>query len=47
LLLTRDHGDEGPILWTPGPLVCEPMSAPKKLMDYLARVKTGADGDAI
>ena len=47
LLLTRDHGDEGLILWTLGPLVCEPMPAPKKLLDYLARVKTGADGDAM
>ena len=47
LLLTRDHGDEGLILWTLGPLVREPMPAPKKLMDYLARVKTGADGDAM
>jgi hypothetical protein len=47
LLLTRDHGDEGLILWTLGPLVCDPMPAPKKLMDYLARVKTGADGDAM
>ena len=47
LLLTRDHGDEGLILWTLGPLVCEPMPAPKKLMDYLARVKTGAGGDAM
>ena len=24
LLLTHDHGDEGLILWTLGPLVCEP-----------------------
>jgi hypothetical protein len=47
LLLTRDHGDEGLILWTLGPLVCEPMPAPKKLMDYLAQVKSGADGDAL
>lgn len=47
LLLTRDNSDEGLILWTLGPLVCEPMPAPKKLMDYLARVKTGADGDAM
>ncbi len=47
LLLTRDHGDEGLILWTLGPLVCEPMPAPKKLMDYLAQVKSGADGDGM
>jgi hypothetical protein len=47
LLLTRDHGDEGLILWTLGPLVCDPMPAPKKLMDYLERVKTGAGGDAM
>jgi len=47
LLLTRDHGDEGLILWMLGPLVCEPMPAPKKLMDYLAQVKSGADGDAM
>ena len=47
LLLTRDHGDEGLILWTLGPLVCEPMPAPRKLMDYLAQVKSGADGDAM
>ena len=47
LLLTHDHGDEGLILWTLGPLVCEPMPVPKKLMDYLAQVKTGAVGDAM
>ena len=47
LLLTRDHGDEGLILWTLGSLVCEPMPAPKKLLDYLARVKSGADGNAM
>src|SRR5271166_5299980 len=37
LLLTRDHGDDGLILWTLGPLVCEPMPAPKKLIDYLGQ----------
>ena len=47
MLLTHDHGDEGLILWTLGPLVCEPMPVPKKLMDYLAQVKTGAVGDAM
>jgi len=47
LLLTRDHGDDGLILWTLGPLVCEPMPAPKKLIDYLAQVKSGADGNAM
>ena len=47
LLLTHDHGVEGPILWTLGPLVCEPMPAPKTLIDYLVRVKMGADGDAM
>jgi hypothetical protein len=47
LLLTRDHGSDGLILWTLGPLVCEPMPAPKKLLDYLARVKAGAVGDAM
>ena len=46
LLLNRDHGDDGLILWTLGPLVCEPMPAPKKLIDYLAQVKSGADGNA-
>ena len=45
LLLTHDHGGEGLILRTLGPLVCEPMPAPKKLIDYLAQVKSGADGD--
>ena len=35
LLLTRDHSDDGLILWTLGPLVCEPIPAPKKLIDYL------------
>jgi hypothetical protein len=47
LLLTHDHGNEGLILWTLGPLVCEPMPAPKKLLEYLAQVKSGADGDAM
>ncbi len=47
LLLTRDHGDEGLILWTLGSLVCEPMPAPKKLLDYLVQVKSGADGNAM
>jgi hypothetical protein len=47
LLLTHDHGADGLILWTLGPLVCEPMPAPKKLIDYLAQVKSGADGDAM
>ncbi len=44
---TRDHGDDGLILWTLGPLVCDPMPAPKKLIDYLAQVKSGADGNAM
>ena len=47
LLLTRDHSDDGLILWTLEPLVCEPMPAPKKLIDYLAQVKSGADGNAM
>jgi len=37
LLLTRDHSDDGLILWTLGPLVSEPMPAPKKLIDYLGQ----------
>jgi len=45
--LTLDRGDEGLILWTLGSLVCEPMPVPKKLLDYLAGVKTGGDGNAM
>ena len=47
LLLTHAHGEDGPIVLTLGPLVCGPMLAKKKLIDYLVRMETRADGDAM
>ncbi len=51
LILTRDKGGEGLILWTRGPLACEPMPIghAAKLMKILADVKAGAtsDGDGL
>lgn len=44
LLLTKDNGDTGVVLWTMGPLVCNPMPAPKPLLDLLAKVKSGLSG---
>jgi len=51
LILTRDKGGEGLILWTRGPLACKPMPIghAAKLMKILADVKAGAtsDGDGL
>jgi hypothetical protein len=48
LLLTKDRGGDGLVIWTLGALVCEPMPAPEKLMKYLAAVKAGeAKGDGV
>lgn len=51
LILTRDKGEEGLILWTRGPLACDPLpiAHAAKLMKILADVKAGAasDGDGL
>jgi hypothetical protein len=47
LLLTRDKGEEGLILWTRSPLACEPLPIghTAKLLKLLADVKAGNVGD--
>ena len=49
LIIKSDDDDSGVIVWTRGPLACDPIALPKagKLLAYLAEVKAGAgdDGD--
>ena len=47
LIVKSDDGDSGLIVWTRGPLACDPIALPKagKLLKYLAEIKAGA-GDA-
>ena len=51
LILTRDHGEEGMVLWTRGVLACDPLpiSHASKLMKVLAEVKAGSndEGDGL
>lgn len=51
VLLTRDRGEEGVILWTRGALACDPLPIghAANLMKLLAGVKAGSagDGDAL
>jgi hypothetical protein len=50
LILTRDKGEQGLILWTRGVLACDPtpIGHPEKLMKILADVKAGAaSGDGL
>ena len=43
LVIKSDSDDTGMILWTRGPLACDPIALPKagKLLKYLADVKAG------
>ena len=45
----KDKSADGMVLFVLGQLVCQTMAAPKKLLDYLAQIKSGAgaDGDAL
>ncbi len=47
LILTRDKGEEGIILWTRGVLACDPtpIGHASKLMKILADVKAGSTGE--
>jgi hypothetical protein len=51
LILTRDKGEQGLILWTRGVLACDPtpIGHPAELMKILADVKAGAasEGDGL
>ena len=48
VLLTKDKGGDGLVIWTLGALACEPMLAPEKLIKYLDAVKAGAaEGDGV
>jgi hypothetical protein len=47
LILTRDKNEAGLILWTRGPLACDPLPIGEatKLMKILADVKAGSTGE--
>ncbi len=45
LLLTKDKGGDGLIIWTLGPLACDPLPAPEAIQKLLAEVKTGRADD--
>ena len=47
LIVKSDDGDSGLIVWTRGPLACDPIALPKagKLLKYLAEIKAGAGDD--
>jgi hypothetical protein len=47
LILTRDKGEQGLILWTRGVLACDPLPIghAAKLMKILADVKAGSTGE--
>jgi hypothetical protein len=47
LIIKSDSDDSGIIVWTRGPLACDPIALPQagKLLKYLAEIKAGmADG---
>ncbi|MBV8473326.1 MAG: hypothetical protein JO107_10530 [Hyphomicrobiales bacterium] len=45
LLLTKDKGGAGLIIWTRGPLACDPLPAPEEVQKLLAEIKAGRTDD--
>lgn len=47
LLLTKDKGGDGLIIWTRGQLACDPLPAPEKIQKLLAEIKAGQTDDGL
>ncbi|HEY1941841.1 MAG TPA: hypothetical protein VGH40_06920 [Roseiarcus sp.] len=45
VLLTKDKGGAGLIIWTRGPLACDPLPAPEAVQKLLAEIKAGRSDD--
>lgn len=44
VLVTKDHKDEGVVLWISGTLSCGKLFVPKQLLDMLKQIKKGDTG---